>query len=196
MSSPGVASVLSEGKRAGDESPALRVLFAVSISCGANLRVAGRGACLIVEVDGSTMRGVAFLWFRVLRSVVSMSSGLKRLLVGLIWLSHSSANLSRLFFRFVLVVVSTGSGANLRRGLEFSSCAFEMFLDLALISMGSTLKRRGGAVEAMMGDWSKLVVFDSLTPLWTCYGSDVIGASSSSMDIGAAYGWIVRLFCD
>jgi hypothetical protein len=88
----GVASVLSDGRSAGVESPALRNLWAVSISCGANFL--GLGGC-----------------FRLPLAVVSSGSGLN--LLGAVFSSHSSANLRRLLLLEV-VLVSTGSGANRR----------------------------------------------------------------------------------
>lgn len=111
----GVASVLSEGRSAGVASPALRVLCALSTSCGANFL--GLGGCFLLP-----------------RAVVSRGSGLN--LRGEVFSSHSSANLWRLFLleevvvstgsgakrRTFLCVVSMGSGANLR----FVDCVFSI----------------------------------------------------------------------
>jgi hypothetical protein len=78
---------------------------------------------------------------------VSTGSGANLRFVFVVISIGSGANL-----RFVLVVVSTGSGANLRVGFGFAVCSSEgRFLDeITDVSMGSTLKRRGGVVDDIL----------------------------------------------
>jgi hypothetical protein len=152
----GVASVLSEGYKAGTSSLALRYREAVSMSCGENF-----------PGDRFSMG----LGLRLLDVVVPNGSGLNLLSDGC-W-PHSSANRCRLGlgellttisggsdekWAFVLWLVSIGSGANLRLVLcvvSTGSGANLRFV-LALVSIGSGANLRFVFVVVSTGSGANL----------------------------------------
>jgi hypothetical protein len=152
----GVASVLSEGYRAGTSSLALRYREAVSMSCGENF-------------PGDRFR--IGLGLRLFDVVVPNGSGLNLLSDGC-W-PHSSANRCRLGlgellttisggsdekWALVLWLVSMGSGANLRLFLcvvSTGSGANLRFV-LALVSIGSGANLRFVFVVVSTGSGANL----------------------------------------
>lgn len=122
----------------------------------ANLCRLGLGELFTGVPPGSEGEGWFVVWvvsmgstanLRLLRCVVSTGSGANLRFVFTLVSTGSGANLRLLF-----VVVSTGSGANLRTGFV-SALSASMFLSLeddTDVSIGSTLKRLGGAFEAMI----------------------------------------------
>ena len=108
----------------------------VSIGWRANLRLV-----LVVDSTGSGAN------LRFVLCVVSVGSGAKLRFVLVAVSIATGANL-----RLFVVVVSIGSGANLLGGFDVpssASCFRSLELD-AVISIGSTLKRLGGASDAMV----------------------------------------------
>jgi hypothetical protein len=169
--SPGVASVLSDGRMAGLVSPAFRDRFAVSINWGANFlrgrsSVGGDDSVVSVgdvPVCGSSLKvrpSSSFpIFFWLLLVVVSTGWGLNfpRVLladsaVGLFPLLLTDVGIgSGVNLRLVLVFVSTGSGRNLRETFVMVSAgsAAAFLDDFVLVSIGSGLNRLGGVDVAM-----------------------------------------------
>lgn len=158
------------------------LLVVVSTGSGANLRF---DLCVVSVGSGANLRFVLV--------VVSTGAGTNLRFVLCVVSVGSGANL-----RLFVAVVSMGSGANFRGGLElpsFASC-FRSLEVVIVVSIGSTLKRLGGASDAITQSIQKVTRY-SYTFLKNQKPGiiDVCGVANRSVAVGRAGRLVPRQSC-